>query len=253
MSLDGCAELVARGDPVRFAALTAAPKAARARLLPLYAFNIEVSNAPWASGEAMICEMRLQWWRDVVAAPTARAHVVAAPLHALIGAVPLPVEVLDRAVAARLWDVYSEPFEDLSAFWRYLDESAGGLMWLSALALGAPAAAESVVRNFARGAGLAAYLQAVPKLEARGRRPLVDGRAAAVQALAQDGLAAIARARAARGRLGGAWPALLPGWQAAPLLRQVAKEPQRVADGAMGLSEFSRRARLLAQSVTGRW
>ena len=38
MSLDACAEIVQRGDPDRFAAVMAAPTAARARLFPLYAF-----------------------------------------------------------------------------------------------------------------------------------------------------------------------------------------------------------------------
>ena len=46
MSLDGCADLVARGDPDRFDALMAMPRAARARLLPLFAFHIEISRAP---------------------------------------------------------------------------------------------------------------------------------------------------------------------------------------------------------------
>ncbi len=41
MSLEACAALVERGDPDRHAAAMAAPPAARARLWPLYAFNLE--------------------------------------------------------------------------------------------------------------------------------------------------------------------------------------------------------------------
>jgi hypothetical protein len=62
----------------------ATPPEARAVLFPLYAFNLEVSRAPWVTEEPMIAEMRLQFWRDVAeeigqGAPP-RAHEVAAPL-----------------------------------------------------------------------------------------------------------------------------------------------------------------------------
>ena len=66
MSLDACADLVARGDPDRWQALMAAPVAARAKLLPLFALNLELARIPWATKEPMIAEMRLQWWREVV-------------------------------------------------------------------------------------------------------------------------------------------------------------------------------------------
>ena len=182
MSLEACAALVERGDPDRFAAVMAAPVAARARLWPLYAFNLEVARAPWVTREAMIAEMRLQWWRDVVCEPRPRAHEVAGPLHALMAEVGLPVEVLDRMVAARRWDVYSEAFADRDAFNAYLDDTGAGLMWLAALALGAGPEAEVPVRAFGWATGLANYLRAVPELEARGRVPLVDGRPEAIRA-----------------------------------------------------------------------
>ena len=67
MSVDACAALVERGDPERFAAVMAAPVGFRARLFPLYAFNLEVAKAPWVTKEPMIAEMRLQWWTDMLA------------------------------------------------------------------------------------------------------------------------------------------------------------------------------------------
>ena len=63
--LTACAAIVERADPLRFRATMAAPVKARRVLFPLYAFNIEVARAPWVTQEAMIAEMRLQWWRDV--------------------------------------------------------------------------------------------------------------------------------------------------------------------------------------------
>ena len=70
-----CAAIVEKGDPDRFLAAMAAPVAARRVLFPLYALNIEVARAPWVTEEAMIAEMRLQWWRDALAEIAAGGQV----------------------------------------------------------------------------------------------------------------------------------------------------------------------------------
>jgi len=255
MSLDACAALVERGDPDRFAAVMAAPVAARGRLFLLYAFNLEVARAPWVTKEPMIAEMRLQWWRDVVgevaAGRPARAHEVAGPLAGLIREAGLPVEVMDRLVEARRWDVYREPFEDRAAFDAYLEDTGAGLMWLAGRALGAEARAEADLRGFGWAVGLAGFLRAVPELEARGRVPLVDGRAEAVAELAREGLARIAAARDGLRGLGAARAATLTGWQAEALLWRVAAQPALVAEGQLALSEFGRRWRLLRAAIRG--
>lgn len=249
MNLDACARLVEQGDPDRFAATMAAPPAARARLLPLYAFNLEVARAPWASAEPMIAEMRLQWWRDALEGPRP-AHEVAGPLHDLIRAAALPTQMLDRMAAARRWDIWREPFETQAAFDAYLDDTAGSLMALAAQATGAPPEAEAPARALGWASGLAAFLRAVPELIARGRHPLLDDRPEALCALAQDGLARLHQARQSRRLIG---PAALAAWQAAPLLRLAAAEPGRIASGQLTLSEFTRRGRLLWAATTGRW
>ena len=240
-----CAALVERGDPDRFAALMAAAPAARPALAVLYAYNLELARAPWAGKEPMFAEMCLQWWADVVAEPAPRAHEVAGPFHGLIREAGLPLPVIDTLIAARLHDAYGQPFEDAAAFDAYLDDTAGGLMWLAAKATGGTD--EAAARALGQAMGLANYLRAVPELEARGRQPLPDGRAAAVRDLAVEGLARLDRAR---GRVPKA--AALAAWAARGLLRQVVAEPGRVAEGALGLSEFARRWGLLRASVTGR-
>ena len=254
MSLDACAQIVERGDPDRFAACMAAPVVARAVLFPLYALNVEVARAPWVAKEPMIAEMRLQWWRDAVedlGRGVVRAHEVMGPLAAIRGQ---PLEVMDRMIAARRWDIYKDPFADRAAFDTYLDDTGAGLMWLSALALGAPAAAEPAVRGVGWAMGLAAFLRAIPELEARGRVPLLDGRPSAVADLARDGLAQLTQARSLRGTVPqSVVPALIAAWQTAPLLRQVMAEPERVIDGALQVSEFKRRGGLLWMGLTGRW
>jgi phytoene/squalene synthetase len=259
MTVAACAALVERGDPDRFLAVMAAPVAARAPLFALYAFNLEVARAPWVTQEAMIAEMRLQWWRDTVAALAepgpVRAHEVVAPLAEVVRGQRLPVAVMDRMIEARRWDIYREPFEDRAAFDSYLEDTGAGLMWLAASALGAPPEAEPAARAAGWAAGLAAFLRAVPELEARGRRPLVDGRAEeAVAGLARDGLARLAEAKRARGRVPpGAGAAFLSGWQTEALLRQVLADPRRVPEGTLGLSEFARRGGLAWAAITGRW
>ena len=78
-----CADTGAPGRPGPVPRVMAAPVPARARLFPVYAFNIEVAR-PWVTSEPMIAEMRLQWWREVLdeirGGGSVRRHEVATPL-----------------------------------------------------------------------------------------------------------------------------------------------------------------------------
>jgi phytoene/squalene synthetase len=246
MSIAACADLVRRGDPDRFLAVLATPVHVRAQLFPLYAFNLEVARAPWVTQEPLIAEMRLQWWRDVVenaASGAARAHEVARPLHELIRDFGLPVDVLDRLIAARRWDVHADPHAGPEALVGYLEDTGAGLMWLAARALGAPDQAQGAVRAYGWAAAAAGYLRAAPELQARGRQPLPSG-----IDLAAMGLARLAEARKARRSVPSAVaPALLAGWQAEGVLRRA------LAGQALILPEATRRGRLLWQAFTGRW
>ncbi|MDB6453391.1 squalene/phytoene synthase family protein [Falsirhodobacter sp. 20TX0035] len=239
MSLDACAALVAKGDPDRFAALMAAPVAARARLLPLYAFNLEVARAPWASAEPMIAEMRLQWWADVVeeiAAGVAPAHEVAAPLATLVREQGLPTGLLAEMVEARRADIYDDRPDD-ATFAAYIDQTAGHLMWLSALAFGTDPKAEGAIRNVAWAQGLATMLQAYPQLAARGRQPLPTDD---LKTLVGTGLKKLKIGRsAAKGA------AVLPAWQTKALLQLAQEHPEYVPQGRLKLSEIRKRGLLL--------
>ena len=257
MSLAHCIEIVAAADPDRHNVTRAASEPAQARLYPVYALNIEIGRAAWASAEPMVGEMRLQWWRDAVAAlgqggPTPPHPVLEACAY-LAGDADAAL-ILDALCEARRWDIWKDPFDDAAALWAHLDATGGGVMWLAARALGAPPAAEAPVRGFGTGAALAAWFRAIPKLEARGRFPLPDGRPQAVAALARDGLARIAGARSQRRAVPrNALPTLLTGWQADALLTQAQVEPACVAEGALGLSEARSRATLALRALSGRW
>jgi len=256
MSLQTLAAQVEKDDPDRYAAAMAAPRADREALWTLYALNLEIARAPWASNEPMVAEMRLQWWIDALA----RLGGDPAPNAALTSFLPLAAkhaalaELFHDAAEARRWDAWREPFESEAEFAGYIDATAGNVMWAAALVLGAPVDAEACVRDLAWGAGLANWLRAIPALEAAGRFPLPDGRPEAVVALAREGRGRIARARAARGAVPArAVPALLPGWQADTILAQAASDPSRVSNGTLGTSEARRRASLAWRAALARW
>lgn len=258
MALDddiaACADLVRRADPDRFLAVMAAPVAARRVLFPLYAMNVEVARAPWVASEPMIAEMRLQWWRDALAEIASggpvRRHEVTTPLALVIA--PEQAARLDTYVAARRWDVYKDPFQDATDFKTYLNETSGTLLWTAAAALGP--ADEDAVRDAAFAQGLSNWFRAIPELEARGRKPLVDGRAEAVADLAQQGLDALTRARGRRAKVSvQARPAMNAVWLASVLLRKARSRPYAVANGVLDISEARKKASLLYRSTTGRW
>lgn len=252
MSLQVCADIVARGDPDRFAAAMAAPVEARRVLFPIYAFNVEVTRAPWVASEPMIGEMRLQWWREALEEirdrRPVRKHDVTAPLAEVLDAEG--AEDLDRLIAARRWDLFTEAFEDAKHFDAYLGRTGGTLMWTAARLLGAGPEAAGEVRAFGRATALARFLQAVPELEARGRIPLIDGRPEAVAALARAALKATPGKAGLRKVLPrDARPALLEGWMTAPVLLQAIRQPSRVAEGRLGVSEFRKRVSLLLTAL----
>ena len=247
-----CAALVERADPDRFAATMAANPDLRPKLWPLYAFNIEVARAPWVSQQPLIAEMRLQFWRDTLTAATPRAHDVAAPLHALITQTPGLAPLLDTVIQARHHDITREPFASNTAFDAYIEHSSATLMWAAAKTLGAAQEAETAFRALGWATGLATYLRAVPDLTARGLQPLPDASPDAIRTLAAEGLNHLAIARAQRHLMGAAFPAALPGWQAAGLLKMAHQNPHRVAEGSLALSQFNRHAQLIWAATTGR-
>ena len=61
-----CASLLQKSDPQRFRSIMAAPEKLRLYYFVIFAFNVEISRAPYITKEPMIAEIRLQWWLDVL-------------------------------------------------------------------------------------------------------------------------------------------------------------------------------------------
>ncbi|MCU0907679.1 MAG: squalene/phytoene synthase family protein [Rhodobacteraceae bacterium] len=246
MSVEACAAAVARGDPDRFLAAMAAPVAARAVLLPLHAFALEIARAPYLTAEPLIAEMRLQWWRDaldeIAEGRPVRRHEVATPLAAVLDGAG--ARLLDASVAARKWDIARDAWAGPAGLMAYVEATAATPAWVAARALGS--GSEAAVRAVGRAGGLARYLAAVPALRAAGRDPLPPGTDPV--ALARDALAGLRAARPDRA----ARAACLAHWQAGAVLAQVIADPGRVERGGLGLSEFAKRMRLAAALVRGR-
>lgn len=272
--LGATAAAVRRFDPDLFATALFAPEPARAWLMTLYAFDIELSRAAQRASRAeegpMIAAMRLQWWRDQIAAAVEGAgppaHEIAGPLARLIGDGRLVRGDLEGMIAARETEVAGEVADTGLPDWA--DERFGALTRLAAGLLDAPAPAAAAPAGQALGLGfalrtaraMARHGEALlPELSGAPLGPLGRGEldaatARALAARAREGLEAVRAARAA-GAPRAAVPAFLPLWRAERTLARVAARPERVATEAGPAPEAPAR-RVLAlgwRALTGRW
>jgi phytoene synthase len=133
-----CENLVRAGDKDRWLASLFAPADRRAHLHALYAFNLEVARVRELAREPMAGEIRLQWWREVIAGTRpgeAAAHPVAAALLETIARYGLPVQTFLDLIEARAFDLYNDPMPTLDAFAGYGRRTASGLIALAAQVL----------------------------------------------------------------------------------------------------------------------
>lgn len=140
--------LARAADYDRYLAALFAPVERREALFALIAFNHEVARIPEAVSEPMLGRIRIQWWREVVAAAHAgeptRRHEVALPLAAAIRAGGLERAAFDALLDAREGDLEPKVPPGLSGLERYAAATGGGLaalMLQASCAGGAPAGA----------------------------------------------------------------------------------------------------------------
>lgn len=181
-----CAELVRTGDKDRFLADLFAPAAERRALFALHAFNLETARIPELVREPLAGEVRLQWWRDVIAG-AGRGEVSASPVAAALLATmreyALDGDLLVGMLDARSFDLYREPMPSLAELDDHMRKSSAALFALGARILGAD---EATARPACEQAGYAwaitTLLRALPSHASAGRlylpRDMLDRHAA---------------------------------------------------------------------------
>ena len=170
---DHLMQIVRTGDPERYLSVLYAPRDRRDALLSLYAFNIEVARVRDAVREPLPGEIRLQWWRDALAAPTGAmtGNPVADALRSTIATHDLPRAAFDNMLEARIFDLYDDPMPDRTTLEGYCGETAGALIQFAALVLDRDAAmAHAALAGHAGCAqAIAGLLRLMPIHRARGQ------------------------------------------------------------------------------------
>lgn len=133
--LSPVAALVRRHDRDRYQTALFAPAARREALFALYAFNYEIARVRESVTEPMLGQIRLQWWRESIAAAfeggRVRHHPVAEALTSAIRELALTRAHFDRLLEARETDLDDQPPASLAALEQYAEASSGRLVQLA--------------------------------------------------------------------------------------------------------------------------
>jgi phytoene/squalene synthetase len=142
-----CLDQVRRFDRDRYLTALFATPSARADLMALYAFNLEVAKTREMVREPMMGLMRLQWWRDCIADITPATN---AAIRWCSRWPPRSAIALDRAPFDRLIDARGNMAERAGRScrpWLPMSTQPGGLGLLAAFSRGRISAARAVSRR----------------------------------------------------------------------------------------------------------
>ena len=124
-------DLVRAADRDRYLAALYAPEDKRADLLALYAFNAEIAGVRDRVSQALPGEIRLQWWRDVIAANDASAGAGNPAAEALLETIDrrnLPRQAFQNYLDARIFDLYDDPMPTRTDLEGYCGETAAAVI-----------------------------------------------------------------------------------------------------------------------------
>lgn len=126
-----------RDDPEAWLISLYAPAKMRPQVQALAAFAHELRGISAKVTQPLAGEIRLQWWRDVLAMPEssdAAMPLAAALLQARMQA-RLPVSALQAMIDAYAHDLYGEPFADWAALEAYCGATDAAMLRLTTLVL----------------------------------------------------------------------------------------------------------------------
>lgn len=278
-SLSPAAVLVRAHDRDRYHTALFAPAARREALFALYAFNYEIARIRETVTQPMLGRIRLQWWREVIAAAcdgsAPRQHEIATPLTAVIRDRGLSRAYLDRLIDAREADLADEPPANLAALEDYAEGSAAMLFYLALEVLDAAApVALAAARELGIAYALAGLLRAMPFHAGAGRSVIPVEIAVRTGLDKQDRAARYGSPalRAAVGELAasaqrhlrnarengsamprGARPVLLSAVIAGRFLRRLAQAGHDPFAPALATPDTMQSWRLAAAALVGRW
>ncbi len=273
---DPLADQVRRLDQDRYLCAMFAPPARRPALLAVLAFYLEIARIREAVSEAMLGRIRLQWWRDAVAAmnsgPPSRHDLMAALAEAVPGDMR---HHLGRMIEAREADFDENPFADLASLETYAADSGGAVAVLTLAALDV---GEGASHEAARHVGIAWALVGLVRaaaFHARGRRlyfpadlvaesgldvedyfalRATPALAAVAESLVASARGHLAKARALHGQVPRrALPALLPAVLADAYMGRLRRAAFNPFDPRLAIGPLARRLILVGHAARGRY
>ena len=278
--LSYCADRLRQFDRDRYLTALFAPRERRDALFVLYAFNLEIARIAEATTEPLIGEMRLQWWRDVIAeaygGKALHGNVVAKSLGEVIATHRLTRSYFDRLLEARAFDPERRPPDSLEELKAYAEATSGGLQCLALEILGVGENPDAARAAYAVGVAwaLTGLLRAVPFHGRAGRRYLpvdliaatgiapealplgqsTSAMAAVAKSLAEAARSALRQARQGKRNMPGeALPALMLGALADRYLARIAKADYDLFDSNVAASPPLREVGLWLRARKGNY
>ncbi|ATN34177.1 phytoene/squalene synthase family protein [Rhizobium sp. ACO-34A] len=265
-------------DRDRYLACLLSPTEKQGVLSALYAFNAEIARIRDLVREPLPGEVRLQYWRDLLAGSghgSTEANPLAAALLGTIEEYRLPVAALQGMVDARVFDLYDDPVETTAMFEGYAGETAAALIQLASLVLDpAEATACADVAGHAGVAqAIAGAMLLMPSHRTRGqlflpleilsavgldRDTFLAGKdreriGAAVEAFAGLGLDHLRKARSARKLPRSLVSAYLPVALAEPVLLAARRAGAAIFERDIRPAQWRRQLKMMRAAYAGRF
>ncbi len=178
MKENNCQEIVRMHDPDRFLISLFFPPEKRSHLWALYALNHEIARTREVVTDTTMGLIRLQWWRDTLAAfydkNEVGPHAVMEGLSEAIWRYDLPRPLFDHLIYAREFDLEDRSPGSLEGLCNYADFTHTPLLRLSLL-IAEEDPDHPSVQPVAMAYAMTGLIRALPFHEAQGRVFLPEG------------------------------------------------------------------------------